>query len=72
MSAGSIDSADSRVMQGGMGAIVDLARRRWHWRRTDAVALDQALQRGLAICQTATATQMQHAHRRVAQMTVPA
>lgn len=70
--AGQLHSADCRVMHGGMGAVVDLARRRWHWRSADAVALDQALQRALAVYQAATAEQVQHAWRRVAGMEVQA
>lgn len=65
---GRLHSPDSRVMQGGMGALVDLARRKWHWRGADAVALDQALQRALAVYQGATANQVQQAHRRVARL----
>lgn len=65
---GRTSSPEARVMQGGMGALTDLGRRRWHWRGTDAVALDQALQRALAVYRSASADQVQHAHRRVARL----
>lgn len=61
-------SPQCRVMLGGMGALSELARRRFVWRGADAVALDQALQRALDIFQNATADQVRHAWRRVQQI----
>ena len=63
---GGAGSPDGRVMQGGMGALVDIARRGFKWRQADAVALDQALQRALNTYNTSSAQQVQDAHRRVA------
>lgn len=65
---GQAASPDARVMAGAMSALLGLARREWHWRTTDAVALDQALQRALDVFTAASAEQVQRAHARVAQI----
>ena len=68
---GRAGSADGRVMQGAMAALVAIARRGFGWRAADAVALDQALQRALRVYAEATAQQVQDAHRRVAELELP-
>lgn len=60
--------ADCRVMRGAMGALVALAQRRCLWRRADAVALDTALQRAVAVYEAATPQQVQQAWVRLARM----
>ena len=62
------NDSEARVMAGGMSALAELAKRTWRWRTTDAVAIDQALQRALQVFTTASAVQVQRAHARVAQI----
>ena len=64
--AGRGTEPDTRVMAGAMGALVDITRRGSRWHTRDAVAIDTGLQRAVAVYTTATAQQVQDAHRRVA------
>jgi hypothetical protein len=62
------DSADCRVMRGGLEAVVQLSTRRWAWRRADATAVDTALRHAVRIYLGATALEQQAAHRFVTQL----
>lgn len=55
------DSADVRVMRGGISALTDIALRGYRWRQIDARAIDCALQRATAVFAAASATQVQDA-----------
>jgi len=65
---GQQDSPACRVMRGGLEAVVQLSTRRWAWRRTDARAIDTALQHAQRIYMGATALEQQAAHRFVTQL----
>jgi len=52
---GQADSAQVRIMAGGMGALAQISERGWRWRTLDAVAIDRALQEATQVYATAPA-----------------
>ena len=62
---GEQDGADYRVMKGAMGALVAISERGNRWKTTDAVAIDVGLQRAVEVYRTASAVEIQAAHRRI-------
>lgn len=66
--AGQGDDPDARVMAGAMGQCSDIARRRFAWKSSDAVAIDVGLQRAVEVYCKATARQIQDAHTHVTRL----
>jgi hypothetical protein len=66
--AGLDDGPDARVIAGGMSCLAQLSARGFRWHTADAPAIDQALQRAMAVYAAATAQQVERAWLRVTQM----
>lgn len=63
---GMSNSVEARIIAGGLGAITDVARTRWTWRVRHAAAVDTALEYAKEVYSSASAKDVNVAHKRVA------